>query len=64
MIVVSKNMEVGILKALKGFLLGWFKRLPPTAICFVTSAEANFPHAHGISWPLLEFTAQYLSLNH
>lgn len=57
-------MEVGILKALKGFLLGWFKRLPPTAICFVTSAEANFPHAHGISWPLLEFTAQYLSLNH
>lgn len=44
MIVVSKNMEVGILKAPKSFFLGQFKRLPPLVIRFTTSAEDNFLH--------------------
>lgn len=53
MIVFSKNMEVGILKAPKGFFRRWFERLPPPVICFSTSAEDNFPHesARGITCP-------------
>lgn len=48
---LSKNMVVGILKAPKGFSRRWFKRLPPPAICFATSAEDNLnqhvgSHAH------------------